>query len=155
VRAVVQRVKGASVRIGDEVVGAIDAGLLVLLGVAADDGAAEADWLATKLAGLRIFADSAGKFAHSVLETGGSVLLVSQFTLFADTRKGRRPSFAAAAPPVLAEELYQRLAERLRAQGLRVATGRFGAAMAVSLINDGPVTIILDTPPRRDAAASE
>jgi D-tyrosyl-tRNA(Tyr) deacylase len=154
-RAVVQRVTSASVRIGDEVVGAIDDGLLVLLGVAAADGAAEADWLATKLAGLRIFADAAGKFAHSVLETGGSVLLVSQFTLFADTRKGRRPSFAAAAPPGPAEELYRRVAAGLRAQGLRVETGRFAAAMAVSLINDGPVTIILDTPARRDAAASE
>jgi len=153
-RAVVQRVRSAAVRVDGERVGAIERGLLVLLGVAVGDGDAEADWLAAKLAGLRIFADAAGNFAHSVGEVGGAVLVVSQFTLCADTRKGRRPSFTAAAPPPLAEALYRRFAMRLAALGVAVEMGRFGAAMEVSLINDGPVTIIVDTPAKPGAPAA-
>jgi D-tyrosyl-tRNA(Tyr) deacylase len=145
-RAVVQRVGSASVCVGAETVGAIDRGVVVLLGVANGDSPAQADWLAEKLAGLRIFSDADGKFAHSLLEVGGAALVVSQFTLLADTRKGRRPSFTDAAPPLLAEALYRHFVARLAALGIAVATGRFGASMQVSLINDGPVTIILDSP---------
>ncbi len=144
-KAVLQRVRSASVSVGDEVVGAIGHGLLVLLGVAADDTEAHADLLADKTARLRIFADATGKFNRSVIDAGGAVLVVSQFTLFADTRHGRRPGFTAAAPPALAVPLIDRYQAALRAAGLQVQSGRFGAHMLVSLENDGPVTINLDS----------
>jgi len=142
-RAVVQRVSSASVTVAGEVVGAIDAGLLVLLGVAAGDGEDEVARLAAKLAKLRIF-EHGGRFDRSVVDTGGAALVVSQFTLLADTRKGNRPSFTDAARPELAEPLYERFCTELRSLGLRVEQGRFGAHMDVALVNDGPVTIVLD-----------
>ncbi|NCC36002.1 MAG: D-tyrosyl-tRNA(Tyr) deacylase [Chloroflexia bacterium] len=142
----IQRVSEASVTVEGSVVGAIGPGLLVLLGVGQDDGPAEAQFLADKTAGLRIFSDAAGKFNYSVQESGGSVLVVSQFTLYADTRKGRRPSFVRAAPPEVAQPLVDAYAEALRALGLTVAMGRFGAMMQVALVNDGPVTIMLEAP---------
>jgi len=144
-RAVIQRVRRASVVVGDETVGAVGAGWLVLLGVAPADTAAEAVWLADKVAHLRAFEDDAGKMNRSVLDVGGGVLVVSQFTLLGDTRKGRRPSFTGAAPPAVAEPLYERFAAELRAVGLPVATGRFGADMRVELVNDGPVTFVLES----------
>ncbi len=143
-RAVVQRVSGARVVVGDETVGQIGAGLLVLLGVANGDGEAEAERLAGKVARLRIFEDDAGRFDRDVLDSGGAVLAVSQFTLIADTRKGNRPSFSAAAAPEAAEPLYERFCTVLAAAGLQVERGVFGANMAVELVNDGPVTIVLD-----------
>ncbi len=143
-KALLQRVSEASVEIDGRVVGAIGKGLLVLLGVEAADGAAQADRLARKVAALRIFEDQAGKMNLSVREVGGSLLVVSQFTLLADLRKGNRPSFIAAALPAVAAPVYEHFCANLRAQGLVVATGRFGARMAVRLINDGPVTIWLD-----------
>jgi D-tyrosyl-tRNA(Tyr) deacylase len=146
VRAVVQRVSRASVSVEGRVVARIGAGLLVLLGVAADDGEAGADWMAEKLLGLRIFANDAGKFDRSVAEVGGEVLVVSQFTLYADTRKGRRPSFTGAAAPELAAPLYERVVERI-GRAVRVQPGVFGAHMDVELVNDGPVTIIVDSVP--------
>ncbi len=145
-RAVVQRVSAARVEVEGEVVGAIDKGLVVLLGVADGDGEREAIWLADKIAGLRIFEDDAGKMNRAVQDVGGSVLVVSQFTLLGDCRKGRRPSFTAAAPPEEADRLYQKFVERVRESGLRVETGVFQAHMSVHLINDGPVTLLLDTP---------
>jgi D-aminoacyl-tRNA deacylase len=145
VRAVVQRVRKARVIVGGEPVGAIGPGLCVLLGVAAEDGEPEAVRLAGKVARLRIFENDEGRFDRSVLDTGGAVVVVSQFTLIADTRKGNRPSFATAAPPEQAEALYESFCEALRAEGVDVATGRFGARMVVELANDGPVTIVLDT----------
>lgn len=147
-RAVLQRVRRASVTVGGETVGAIDAGWLVLLGVGPADTPAEAAWLADKVAHLRAFEDDAGKMNRSVLDAGGGVLVVSQFTLYADTRKGRRPSFTGAAPPAVAEPLVERVVAELRAVGLPVATGRFGADMQVELVNDGPVTFVLDTADR-------
>jgi D-aminoacyl-tRNA deacylase len=144
-RAVLQRVSRAAVVIDGETVGAIERGLLVLLGVAPADTMAEAQWLAEKAAGLRIFRDEAGKMNLSVADIGGGVLVVSQFTLYGDCRKGRRPSFLDAAPPEVAVPLYEAFVNALRALGLPVATGRFGAMMQVELINDGPVTLILDT----------
>lgn len=144
-RAVIQRVRRASVTVGGEVVGAIDAGWLVLLGVGPADTPVEAAWLADKVAQLRAFEDDAGKMNRSVLDAGGGVLVVSQFTLYGDTRKGRRPSFTGAAPPAVAAPLVDRFADELRAVGLPVATGRFGADMQVELVNDGPVTFVLDT----------
>jgi D-tyrosyl-tRNA(Tyr) deacylase len=146
VRAVVQRVARASVRVDGRVVGNIGRGLLVLLGVAADDREPVADWMADKLLGLRIFENEAGKFDLSVTEIGGEVLVVSQFTLYADTRKGRRPSFAGAAAPEQAEPLYERVMQRM-ARGVPVQRGVFGAHMHVELVNDGPVTVIVDSPP--------
>jgi D-tyrosyl-tRNA(Tyr) deacylase len=128
-----------------ETVGRIAAGLVVLLGVAADDTHEDADYLADKIAELRIFEDDAGKMNRGLLETGGDVLVVSQFTLLGDCRKGRRPNFTAAAPPKLAEALYQRFVDHVRQRGIEVATGRFRAMMQVSLVNDGPVTILLDS----------
>jgi D-tyrosyl-tRNA(Tyr) deacylase len=144
-RAVVQRVTEARVTVGDKVVGAIGRGLLILLGVEQGDTAAEGQQLAEKLSGLRIFDDAAGKMNLSVTEIGGSALVVSQFTLLGDCRKGRRPSFTAAAAPELAEQLYEQFAAALAGQGVPVATGRFRAMMQVALVNDGPVTMLLDT----------
>jgi D-aminoacyl-tRNA deacylase len=144
VRAVVQRVAEASVTVGDATVGAIGPGLVVLLGVALGDTPAEADWLADKVAGLRIFDGAGGKFELGLADVGGALLVVSQFTLLGDARKGRRPNFAGAAPPALAEALYEHFVARLRAAGWPVATGVFGARMSVRLVNDGPVTLILE-----------
>lgn len=153
-KALLQRVSEASVRVDGRVVGAIGPGLLILLGVEAGDGEAEAELLARKIAGLRIFADEAGKMNRSVREIGGKALVVSQFTLLADARKGNRPSFTAAAAPALAETLYETFCRRLEEQGVAVETGRFAARMAVGLVNDGPVTIWLDSEilrPKRQA----
>ena len=144
-RAVVQRVRRASVTVADEVVGAIDAGWLVLLGVAPGDTPADADWLADKVANLRAFADPDGKMNLSVQDVGGGVLAVSQFTLYGDCRKGRRPSFTGAAQPAAAEPLYERFVTALKALGVPTETGRFGADMAVELVNDGPVTFVIET----------
>ena len=144
-RAVVQRVTRAQVRAGDEVVGSIGAGLLVFVGVGVEDDSSDAVALAAKVAGLRIFRDGDGNMNRDVGEAGGAVMVISQFTLHGDVRKGRRPSFIAAARPEDAEPLYERVAEELRARGLETARGRFGATMAVELVNDGPVTILLDT----------
>lgn len=144
-RAVVQRVQRAAVVIEGETVAWVKHGLLVLLGVTTTDTAADAEWLAEKTAHLRIFNDEAGKMNRSVAEVGGSLLVVSQFTLYGDCRKGRRPSFIAAAPPDIAIPLYEAFVNALRSLGLPVGTGRFGAMMQVELVNDGPVTLILDT----------
>ena len=140
-----QRVSSARAEVDGKTVGAIDGGFLVLLGVARGDGEGEAVWLADKVAGLRVFEDEAGKMNLSLQDTGGSVLVVSQFTLLGDCRRGRRPSFSEAAPPEEADRLYRRFVERLREMGLKVETGVFQAHMAVSLVNDGPVTLWLDT----------
>jgi D-aminoacyl-tRNA deacylase len=144
-RAVVQRVSRASVKVDGNTVGQIDAGLLVLLGVAQDDTESDADYLAEKLTGLRIFEDPEGKMNLSVLDTGGATLAVSQFTLFGDVRRGKRPSFDAAARPQLAKKLYEYFVERVRAAGVPCETGTFQAMMQVELINEGPVTILLDS----------
>jgi D-tyrosyl-tRNA(Tyr) deacylase len=144
-RSVVQRVSQASVAVDGQEVGAIGRGFLVLLGVTHDDGEAEAAALARKIAGLRIFEDAAGKFNLALSDVGGAVLVVSQFTLYGDARKGRRPSFTAAARPEQAEPLCDRFVELLRGENLPVQTGVFGAIMAVHLVNDGPVTLWLDT----------
>ncbi|BEQ16128.1 D-aminoacyl-tRNA deacylase [Desulfoferula mesophila] len=144
-RAVVQRVSQASVEVEGAVVGAIGPGLMVLLGVSRDDGPAEAAWLAAKIAGLRIFPDAREKLNLSVFDTGGEVLVVSQFTLWGDCAKGRRPAFVRAAGGEQAEPLYLAFVEELRKLGLTVATGSFGAMMEVSLVNSGPVTLLLDT----------
>jgi D-tyrosyl-tRNA(Tyr) deacylase len=143
--AVLQRVARASVTVDGERVGAIEKGLLVLLGVSVKDGVAEAELLARKTAEIRIFQDAEGKMNLSVKEIGGSVLVVSQFTLLGDTRKGRRPSFIEAARPEQAIPLYEKFCELVRAAGLEVQTGRFGAEMKVELLNDGPVTVIVQT----------
>lgn len=145
-RAVVQRVTRAQVSVGEEVVGRIGPGLLVLLGVAKGDTHAEADYLAAKILGLRIFDDENGKMNLSLAEARGSVLAVSQFTLYGDVRKGRRPSFDEAAPSQLANELYQHFVGKIREAGFTCQTGRFQAMMRVELVNDGPVTILLDSP---------
>jgi D-tyrosyl-tRNA(Tyr) deacylase len=144
VRAVVQRVSQASVTVDGRVVGRIGRGLMILLGVKTGDTETEAEWLAHKIAGLRIFADDEGKFNLSVQEVGGSALVVSQFTLYGDARKGRRPSFSDAAPPEVADPLVRRFVESLRAEGLAVESGVFGAVMQVEIHNDGPVTLILE-----------
>jgi len=148
VRALLQRTTGAAVRVDGAVVGEIGPGLMILLGVGPSDTEAVADDLARKAAELRIFRDDEGRTNRSLLDTGGSALVVSQFTLFADTRRGRRPGFTGAALPDLAERLYQRFAESLAGLGVVVATGRFGAEMSVELVNDGPFTIWLDTDER-------
>ncbi len=150
--AVLQRVSGASVTVDGTLVSSIGPGLLVLLGVARGDAPGDVAWLARKTAELRIFEDGDGKMNRSVVEAGGSVLVVSQFTLLADCRKGRRPAFTVAAPPDEAERLYQGFAAELAAAGISTATGRFGAMMDVSLVNDGPVTIILDSRARNGLA---
>jgi D-tyrosyl-tRNA(Tyr) deacylase len=144
VRVVVQRVSGASVVVSGEVVGKIDAGVAVLLGVAAGDTATEAERLAGRVARLRIFENEDGRFHRSLLDVSGEALVVSQFTLIADTRKGNRPSFTGAADPDLAEPLYDRFCTALEDLGVPVARGVFGARMQVELVNDGPVTILLD-----------
>jgi D-aminoacyl-tRNA deacylase len=145
VRAVVQRVHRARVDVDDETIGAINSGLVVFLGVGREDGPSDGDYLAGKIAGLRIFEDSEGLMNLSVLESGGSVLSISQFTLYGDTRKGRRPGFSGAAPPGQAENLYEYFNQRLRKEGLNVAAGRFQANMRIIVDNDGPVTILLDS----------
>jgi D-tyrosyl-tRNA(Tyr) deacylase len=145
-RAVLQRVRRASVTVGDEVTGEIAAGWLVLLGIAPADSRKEIDWLADKIANLRAFADAEGKMNLSVQDINGGVLVVSQFTLYGDCMKGRRPGFTGAAPPAIAEPLYEQFVTALKALGVPVATGRFGADMQVELVNDGPVTFVIDTP---------
>jgi len=147
----VQRVREARVTVAGEVIGAIGHGLCVLLGVAADDSPAEAELLSRKIVGLRIFDDDAGQMNRAVDDVGGALLVVSQFTLHADCRRGRRPSFTAAAPAALAEALYDRFVAAARASRVPVETGRFQARMALALVNDGPVTIILDTSELRAA----
>ena len=147
-KAVLQRVNSASVRVGGEVVGAIERGILVLLGVERGDGAAEVEWMARKAAELRIFDDADGKMNLSVEDIHGSALVVSQFTICADCRKGRRPGFDHAAAPGLAEKLYDDFVAALKRRGLPVETGRFAAMMDVALVNSGPVTFVLETPPR-------
>ncbi len=144
-RAVVQRVSSASVEVGGQTVGEIGPGLMVLLGVGRQDGETDSAYLADKIAGLRIFEDEDGKMNLSVAEAGGSILAVSQFTLYGDCRKGRRPGFSDAAPPEQANELYERCVFFLRGKGIEVATGIFQAEMKVSLVNDGPVTMLLDS----------
>lgn len=144
-RAVVQRVSRAQVLVAAEIVGTIDSGMLVLIGVSGTDTEADADYLAEKIIGLRIFADEDGKMNRSLTEVGGAVLVVSQFTLYGDVRRGKRPSFDAAAPPEQARRLYEHFVERVRAVGLRCETGRFQEMMQVELINDGPVTILVDS----------
>jgi len=143
-RAVVQRVSGAQVSVDGAVAGEIGRGLCVLLGVARADGAAEAEKLAARVARVRVFPDEEGRFDRSLLDVRGAALVVSQFTLIANTAKGNRPSFSDAAPPAEAEPLYERFCEALRDLGVRVETGVFGALMKVELVNDGPVTIVLD-----------
>jgi D-aminoacyl-tRNA deacylase len=147
-RALLQRTTGARVRVGGNVVGEIAHGLVVLLGVGPDDDESVADGLARRVTELRIFDDDAGRTNLSLLDVAGSVLVVSQFTLYADTRRGRRPGFTGAAAPDIAERLYRRFAATLRAIGVQVATGEFGAVMEVELVNDGPFTIWLDTADR-------
>ena len=144
-RAVLQRVKRAEVRVGEEVVGRIGAGLLILLGVSKRDTEAAGEALAEKIANLRIFDDAEGRMNRSVLEAGGQALCVSQFTLYGDCRKGRRPSYDQAAPPELALPLYESFVRSLRARGIPTATGRFRAMMEVELVNGGPVTLLLDS----------
>jgi len=144
-RAVIQRVIRAQVSVGDEIVGQIGPGLLVLLGVAKADTQGDAEYLAGKIIGLRIFDDQDGKMNLSLGETSGSVLAVSQFTLYGDVRKGRRPSFDEAAPPRLANELYEHFVRKIREAGFTCETGRFQAMMEVELVNDGPVTILMDS----------
>lgn len=145
-RAVIQRVSRASVSVDGEVKGAIGPGLLVLLGVGRHDTEQDAEALAHKIIGLRVFQDDAGKMNLSLLDTGGSLLVVSQFTLYGDTRKGRRPSFDLAAPPELARRLYEHFVEAARRRGVHVETGVFQAMMSVSLVNEGPVTFLVEIP---------
>ncbi len=146
-RAVIQRVQQCHVVVEKQTVGKINAGLLVLLGVGAGDQSSDADYLANKIVHLRIFEDDNRKMNRSLLDTNGQMLVVSQFTLLGDCRKGRRPSFVHAALPDIAEPLYRYFIARVRETGITVATGRFGAMMAVSLVNDGPVTLIVESPP--------
>lgn len=147
-RALLQRTTGADVRVEGQVVGSVGMGLVILLGVGRDDDETTADDLARKAAELRIFRDDEGRTNWSLLDVAGGALVISQFTLYAETRRGRRPGFTAGAAPELAERLYLRFADALRGLGMTVATGRFGAEMAVSLVNDGPFTIWLDTADR-------
>jgi D-tyrosyl-tRNA(Tyr) deacylase len=144
-RACIQRVREARVEVDGEVVGAIGPGLLVLLGVAADDGPRDLDWMVDKVLGLRIFDDAAGKMNLALADVGGELLVVSQFTLLGDCRKGRRPSFIEAAPPERAEAAYLEFVARARARGVTTATGRFRTMMQVCLTNDGPVTLVVDS----------
>ena len=144
-RSVVQRVRHASVTVNGEVVGEISAGLLVLLAVGKEDGEKDSAWMVEKLVGLRIFEDGEGKMNRSVLDVGGEILLVSQFTLYGDCRSGKRPSFTTAAAPARAKELFEKSVEGIHRRGLHVETGTFQADMDVELINDGPVTLLLDS----------
>jgi len=144
-RAVVQRVSRAQVVIDGEITGQIGLGLLILLGVGHDDTEVDANYLAEKIAGLRVFEDDSGKMNRSVQDVGGSVLAVSQFTLYGDVRRGKRPSFDRASPPEKARQLYESFVERIRSTGLRCETGRFQEMMKVELVNEGPVTILLDS----------
>lgn len=144
-RALVQRVSEAQVSVGGAVIGEVGAGLLILVCAMQDDGPEAADKLAAKIAKMRIFRDDEGRMNRSLLDVGGGALVVSQFTLAADTSRGNRPGFSAAAPPELGEQLYNHFVRAMAAQGVPVATGRFGADMAVALVNDGPVTIWMDT----------
>ena len=144
-RAVIQRVQRASVTIEDRIHGAISQGMVVLLGIGASDTQIDMHWLVEKIVHLRIFDDREGKMNRSLADIGGEMLIISQFTLYGDCRKGRRPGFSAAAPPAMAEPLYTEFIAEVRAQGIRVATGTFAADMAVSLINDGPVTLTIDS----------
>lgn len=144
-RAVVQRVSRASVTVDEQVVGRIGHGMLVLLGVGRNDRQADLDYLVEKLLGLRIFGDDEGKMNRSLIDCGGAMLVVSQFTLFGDCRKGRRPSFIDAAPPELGEDLYNRFVAAVASRGVQVATGVFRAHMDVELVNDGPVTLLVDS----------
>lgn len=144
-KIVVQRAKDAKVVVEGQTVGQIDKGFMLLVGVTHEDTEQDVNWLADKIVGLRVFEDEAGKMNHSVQDIGGAILSVSQFTLYGDCRKGRRPNFMAAARPEQAEQLYERFNDRLRSHGLTVETGRFGAMMDVSFTNDGPVTLILDS----------
>jgi len=144
-RAILQRVSSASVTVDGLVVGEIGAGLLVLLGVGQGDTEADAEYLADRVLGLRIFGDAAGKMNLSVVESGGGVLVVSQFTLYGDTRKGRRPSFDGAAAPDVAQRLYELFVDIVRARGVKVATGVFQASMSVALVNEGPVTFVVES----------
>ena len=153
-KAVLQRAAHGRVTVDGRTVGEIERGLVVLLGIAAGDGEDEAAWMAGKIAALRIFDDGAGKMNLSVVDAGGGVLLISQFTLLASCRKGRRPSFTAAAQPDEGRRLYERVAELLRDEGLDVETGRFGERMMVSIENEGPVTIVLDTNDLPDAGSA-
>lgn len=146
-RVVLQRVTSASVTVEQHTIGQISHGLLVLVGIAKADTTAEADWLANKTVELRVFEDANGKMNRSLLQTGGSVLVVSQFTLLANCQKGRRPAFTDAAPPKQAQQLYEYYADALRSKGIRVEQGSFGADMKVALTNDGPVTIVIDREP--------
>ena len=146
-RVVLQRVTDASVRVDGATIGAIGRGLLVLVGFTHDDTRGDASWMADKLLGLRVFPDAEGKMNRSVGEVGGELLVVSQFTLYGDARKGRRPSFVAASPPTAAVALYKEFIAALQRDSVRVATGAFGADMQVELVNDGPVTIVIDSPP--------
>ena len=144
-RAVVQRVSEASASVGDDVVGSIGHGVVVLLGIASEDAASDAERLAGKVARLRVFANEDGRFDHALVDVGGAALVISQFTLIVDTSKGNRPSFTEAARPEVAEPLYEHFCAALRREGIQVAQGVFGARMEVALVNDGPVTIVLDT----------
>ena len=144
-RAVIQRVKSAQVIVNEKIIGSIGFGLLVLLGISREDNCDDADYLVEKTINLRIFDDQDGKMNRSLLDVGGEMLIVSQFTLIADCRKGRRPSFTAAAEPAEAKKLYQYFIERVKEKGITVATGEFQALMEVGLINNGPVTIIMDS----------
>ncbi len=143
-KVVLQRVSRASVRVGRRVVAAIDHGFLVLVGYASEDTEVQLQWMADKIVGLRLFADDEGKMNRDIREVGGAILVVSQFTLYADARRGRRPSFIGAAPPEQATVKYQQFVQELGARGVHVATGEFGAMMDVELVNDGPVTLILE-----------
>ena len=144
-RAVLQRVSRARVTVGDETVGEIGRGLLVLLGVGRSDSEADADYLAEKIAGLRVFEDEDGKMNRALADAGGAMLVVSQFTLYGDVRKGKRPSFDGAAPPDEAKKLYEYFVERVRATGMKCETGRFREMMRVELVNEGPVTLMVDS----------
>ncbi|QDU88344.1 D-tyrosyl-tRNA(Tyr) deacylase [Pirellulimonas nuda] len=145
-RSVIQRVSEARVTVDDQVVGQVGAGLLVLLGVGPDDGESQVEWMAEKLVGLRVFEDEHGKMNRSLLDVRGAMLIVSQFTLLGDCRKGRRPSFVNAAPPELAERLYDSFVRAVGRRGVETAAGKFRRQMQVALVNDGPVTLIVDSP---------
>ena len=144
-RSVIQRVKSCCVTVNGEIIGRIEAGLLVLLGIHSGDSKKEIDWMADKIINLRIFEDDTGKMNRSLVDTCGSMLIVSQFTLYGDCRKGRRPGYSQAAPPEVAEPLYRQFVEQIQKRGITTATGKFGAVMDVALTNDGPVTLLLDS----------